>query len=102
MLNSVVVTYSIKPEAKDEHVKLIEAVFAQLSKETPDNIDYQVMCLEDGVSFVHMSTAETADGSNPLPHFSAFQEFNRNIADRVTAMPKPASGTLVASYKGRG
>jgi len=101
MLNNVVVTYTVRPEAKGEHVRLIEAVFAQLQAERPDNIDYQVMCLEDGVSFVHMSTADTPDGSNPIPQFAAFKEFSRNIADRISAMPTPASAEVVGNYHGR-
>jgi hypothetical protein len=101
MLNNVVVSYSIHPEAKAEHVRLIEAVFAQLQTELPDNIDYQVMCLQDGVSFVHMSTADTPDGSNPIPKLSAFAEFGRDIADRVTSMPTPSASQIVGSYHGR-
>jgi hypothetical protein len=101
MLNNVVVTYSIKPEAKQEHIRLIEGVFAQLRQENPNNVDYKVMCLEDGVSFVHMSSADTPDGSNPLPQMSAFKEFSRNISERVTSMPNPKSGTIIGSYNGR-
>ena len=68
MITSVVVTYRVLPEAVAEHVRLIEAVFEQLRSEKPTGVlDYQVRCLEDGVSFVHVSTADTSDGSNPLP-----------------------------------
>jgi hypothetical protein len=101
MINNVVVTYTIRPEAKEEHVRFIEAVFAQLSKEKPNNVDYQVMCLDDGVSFVHMSSADTADGSNPLPKLSAFKEFSKNISERVTSMPNPTSATVIGSYHGK-
>jgi hypothetical protein len=101
VLNNVVVTYAVHPEAKAEHVRLIEAVFAQLRADLPDNIDYQVMCLADGVTFVHMSTADTPDGSNPIPELAAFKAFSRDIADRVTAMPTPAAGEVVGSYHGR-
>jgi len=98
MLTNVVVTYTIDPKAKEEHIRLIEGVFAQLSKDNPNNIDYQVMCLEDGVSFVHMSSAETPNGSNPIPQLSAFKDFAQNISKRVTTMPKSISGTLIGSY----
>lgn len=101
MLNNVVVTYTIRPEAKEEHVRLIEGVFAQLNKDHPNNVDYQVMCLEDGVSFVHMSSGETPDGSNPITELSAFKEFSQNIAERVVTMPKPSSATLIGSYRGK-
>ncbi|NYE95007.1 hypothetical protein FHU41_001228 [Psychromicrobium silvestre] len=102
MLNNVVVTYTVNPQSKAEHIRLIEAVFAQLQTEQPDNIDYQVMCLEDGVTFVHMSSAETPDGSNPIPKLSSFQDFGRDIASRVTTMPAPAAAEVVGNYHGRG
>ncbi|HEY3036354.1 MAG TPA: hypothetical protein VGJ54_17065 [Streptosporangiaceae bacterium] len=67
MISSVVVSYQVRPEAVAEHVRLIEAVFAQLHAEQPDNVEYKVVRLADGVSFVHVSSADTPDGSNPLP-----------------------------------
>jgi hypothetical protein len=101
VINRVVVTYSIRPETRDEHVRLIEGVFAQLNAEAPSNVDYQVLCREDGVSFVHMSSAETEDGSNPIPQLAAFQEFQRNIADRLTGPPHSSDATVLAEYRGR-
>jgi hypothetical protein len=101
MLSNVVVIYTVLPDAKVEHVRLIEAVFAQLQAERPDNIDYQVMCLEDGVTFVHTSTAETPDGSNPLPELDAFKQFGRGIADRVSTLPSANAAEVVGNYRGR-
>ena len=73
MISSVVVSYKVRPEAVDEHVRLIEGVFEQLQAEQPDNVEYKVIRLDDGVSFVHVSTADTPDGSNPLPELEAFR-----------------------------
>jgi len=61
LISSVVVSYTVKPEAVAEHVRLIEGVFEQLRAERPDNVEYKVMRLDDGVSFVHVSTADTAE-----------------------------------------
>jgi hypothetical protein len=72
VITSVDVTYQVPPDAAAEDVRLIEAVFEQLRAERPPGVlDYQVRCLEDGVSFVHVSTADTPDGSNPLPNLAA-------------------------------
>lgn len=101
MINNVVVTYSVRPDARDEHVRLIEAVFAQLAAERPDDVDYQVLCLDDGVSFVHVATADTADGSSPIPKLAAFQEFSREIAGRVTGPPASSGASVVGEYRGR-
>ena len=71
MISSVVVSYQVKPAALAEHVRLIEAVFEQLQAEQPDNVEYKVMCLADGVSFVQRDRRlTTPDGSNPLPGLS--------------------------------
>jgi hypothetical protein len=98
LISSVVVSYRVRPEAVAEHVRLINAVFEQLHTEQPTNIEYKVMCLEDGVSFVHVSTADTPDGSNPLPQLSAFQEFGRDSAARVATTPVPTPATVIGAY----
>jgi hypothetical protein len=50
------------------------------------------------VSFVHLSSAETPDGSNPLPEMAAFKEFGRDIAARVATAPVPAAADIIGSY----
>jgi hypothetical protein len=99
LISSVVVTYTVRPEAVAEHVRLIEAVFEQLRAEQPDNIEYKVMRLDDGVSFVHVSTADTPDGSNPLPQLTAFREFGKDSADRVATTPVPTAADIIGSYR---
>jgi hypothetical protein len=101
VIKRVVVTYAIRPECRDEHVSLIEGVFAQLHAETPETVDYQVLCREDGVSFVHLSSHDTEDGSNPIPNLAAFAEFQRDIASRLTGPPQSSEATVIAEYRGR-
>jgi hypothetical protein len=98
VISSVVVSYQVRPEAVAEHVRLIEAVFGQLHAEHPDNVEYKVVRLEDGVSFVHVSSADTPDGSNPLPELAAFKEFGRDSAARVATTPVPIAADIVGSY----
>ncbi len=98
VITSVVVSYQVKPEAMAEHVRLIEAVFDQLRAERPANIEYKVVRLADGVSFVHLSSAETPDGSNPLPELAAFREFGRDSGDRVATQPAPTPADIIGSY----
>jgi hypothetical protein len=102
MRRSVVVTYQLRPEAYDEHVRLIEGVFEQLHREQPTDVAYQVLVLEDGVSFVHVSTSDTPDGASPLPGFEAFRRFNEDIAARVATPPKPTAATVVGAYRPSG
>jgi hypothetical protein len=98
VISSVVVSYQVRPEAAAEHVRLIEAVFEQLHAEQPGNVEYKVVRLDDGVSFVHLSSAETPDGSNPLSEMAAFKEFGRDIAARVATAPAPAAADIIGSY----
>jgi hypothetical protein len=98
VISNVVVSYRVKPEAVGEHVRLIEAVFDQLQAEQRTDVDYKVIRLEDGVSFVHMSTSDTPDGSSPLPTMSAFQEFGRALGERVATPPDAKPGDLVGTY----
>jgi len=99
--NNTVVTYTVRPGAHAEHVRLIERVFAQLQTERPGNVDYQVLCLADGVSFVHVSNHDTADGSSPLPALSAFKEFTSDLAQRVATPPTASDAKAIGTYRGR-
>lgn len=99
MHNHTVVTYTIRPDAYAEHVRLIERVFAQLGEECPGNVDYQVLCLADGVSFVHVSNQDTDDGSSPLPALSTFKEFTSGLAQRVATPPAPSDATTIGTYR---
>jgi hypothetical protein len=98
MISNIVVSYTVKPEAVEEHLRLIEGVFTQLHGEAPANIEYKVLQLDDGVSFVHVSTAETDDGSNPLPELAAFKAFAQDLGARVATPPGPAAASIVGSY----
>ena len=98
VISSVVVSYQVRPEAVAEHVRLIKAVFEQLQAEQPGNVEYKVVRLDDGVSFVHVSSADTPDGSNPLPDRASFKEFGRDSAARVATAPVPTAADIIGSY----
>jgi hypothetical protein len=98
VISNIVVSYQVRPEAVSEHIRLIEGVFEQLHTEQPANLEYKVVRLDDGISFVHISTADTPDGSNPLPNMTAFQEFSRNAGGRVATPPTPTAADIIGSY----
>ena len=98
MISNVVVTYAVKPECVEEHVALIEAIFSQLDGEQISTVDYKVLRLADGVSFVHVSTADTPDGCNPLPELSSFQAFAAGLPNRVATPPVPSGADIIGSY----
>jgi len=98
MSASVVVTYRVRPEAVEEHLALVQGVFAQLRDEARTDVSYEVLRLADGVGFVHVSTAHTTDGSNPLPELAAFRAFTADLASRVEAPPLASPADVVATY----
>ncbi len=102
LISSVVVSYQVRPEAVAEHVRLIKAIFEQLQAEQPSNVEYKVMCLQDGVSFVHVSTADTPDGSNPLPELTSFRAFGKDSAARVATAPMPTAAEIIGTYQPAG
>jgi hypothetical protein len=99
VINSVVVSYTIKPECLEEHVQLIEGVFDQLRTEAPATVEYKVMRLDDGVSFVHVSTADTPDGANPLPELAAFKAFQQDLGARLATPPNASGASAVGNYR---
>jgi hypothetical protein len=94
----VVVRYKVKPELADANTRLIERVFAELEAQRPEGIRYASLSLEDGVSFVHIASIESADGSNPLAAIPSFAAFTRDIADRCDEPPVALDATVVGSY----
>ncbi|MEJ6021348.1 hypothetical protein [Ramlibacter sp. PS4R-6] len=85
-MRTVLVRYKVKPDAAAENERLIGAVFAQLERDTPEGLRYQVFKGADGVSFTHVSAFDTNDG-NPLTKLTAFKAFTAGIAERCEEPP---------------
>lgn len=84
--------------AADENQKRIEAVFAELERDRPDNVSYLVLRLEDD-SFVHVSFHDHSDDEpNPIASTEAFGQFQSGLADRRTGQLDQQTATLVGSY----
>jgi hypothetical protein len=96
MSKAAVIRYRTKPEAADENQRLIEKVFAELATTEPAGLTYTSVRLADGVSFVHVVTGQN-DG---LVQLAAFQEFQRNLSDRLETAPERDDGTPIGSYGG--
>ena len=74
-------------------------MFAQLANESPAGLHYATFKQDDGVSFVHIASVETADGGNPLNAMSAFNEFTDQIRDRCEESPVAVDLREVGSYR---
>jgi hypothetical protein len=97
-MSVVVVRYKAKPDRADENQAFIEKVFAELDTSEPDGLRYMTLRLADGVSFVHVASVETQDGTNPLATTAAFQEFQREVAERCEEQPQVMGATVVGSF----
>lgn len=98
-MTATVVRYKTKPDRADENQALIEKVFGELAAASPPGLRYSSFRLADGVSFVHVASVETDDGTNPLLATPAFSEFLREIKDRCDEGPVASDATVVGSYR---
>lgn len=98
-MKRVLVRYRVKPDRADENQGLIEKVFDQLKAEAPSGVRYASFRLEDDVTFVHIASIETADGSNPLPGLDAFKAFTQDIPERCDEPPVAMAMTEIGSYR---
>jgi hypothetical protein len=97
-MGKVVVRYKVKPERVEENERLIGRVYEELAESAPEGFRYATFRLDDGVSFVHIASIDTSDGSNPLRAIAAFAEFGRDIAERCDEPPVVHDSQLVGSY----
>jgi hypothetical protein len=98
-MSVTVVRYRTKADRADENQALIEKVFAGLEIDGPDGLHYASFRLADGVSFVHVASVESGDGTNPLTSSPAFAAFVSHIGDRVEEAPVSSDATVVGSYR---
>jgi len=98
-VKKLIVRYKVKADKADENEKFIRKVFEELHKNRLDGLRYACFKLSDGVSFVHIVSIETTDGTNPLIETPAFKSFNAAIKDRCEEQPVLTEITEVGSYR---
>jgi hypothetical protein len=91
-----VIRYRTRPDAAEENVRLVEAVYAALAEARPRDFEYATYRLDDGATFVHV--ARLPDTENPLAALPAFADFQRGLAERCIKQPAPSGATVVGSY----
>lgn len=98
-MKRVIVRYKVKADRSTENVEFVKSVFAELAASAPHGLRYATFQAEDGVSFTHVASIETADGSNPLAATAAFKTFQAEIKDRCEVPPSATVVDLVGSYR---
>lgn len=74
-------------------------MFEELAASAPDGLRYATFRADDGVSFTHLASIETEDGTNPLASTQAFQDFQSAIKDRCEVPPRVTTVELVSNYR---
>jgi hypothetical protein len=98
-MRQVMVRYTVKPERAAENEQLVRAVYEELARTEPDGLRYATYRLDDGVTFIHIASSDTADGRSPLADVEAFKRFQEHIADRVEEGPVVSELSQVGSYR---
>ncbi|MDH3676538.1 MAG: hypothetical protein OES12_13665 [Anaerolineae bacterium] len=98
MMKQVLVRYKVKADRAAENEDYIKKVFEELKQTGPQGLRYASFKLDDGVSFVHLASIETEDGSNPLAESAAFKAFQAEIKDRCEEPPVAVDLNKIGSY----
>lgn len=98
-MNRVMVRYKVSQNKAQENIEYIQNVFGGLERTKPEGLRYASFQLEDGVSFIHIASIETEDGSNPLPSFDEFKAFTQDIAARCDEPPVASAAETIGSYR---
>src|SRR6266511_2018419 len=98
-MKHVIVRYRVKPERAAENEELVRAVYTELHQTRPAGLHYATFQLDDGVSFVHLASTDSADGPSPLSEVQAFKRFQEKIDDRCEEGPAVSSVREIGSYR---
>ncbi len=97
-MKRVLVQYKVKADKAGENIEFIEKVFKELYENNPNGLRYASFSKPDGLSFVHIASIETEDGSNPLSNSTAFAQFQKEIKERCEVLPVAVELTEIGSY----
>jgi hypothetical protein len=99
MQKRLVTRYAMKStEDADENQRRVEAVFAELAGNKPDNVSYIVLRLADD-SFVHLSFHDHGDDEvNPIASTAAFAHFQDGHETRREGGVDQQTASLVGAY----
>ena len=97
-MGSSMVRYKVRPERAAENESLVRAVYEELNRERPGELQYATFRLPDGVSFMHI-VVETDEPGRILGEVAAFQAFVADIAARCDEPPAVTDLILIGSYR---
>ena len=97
-MHGVQVTYTVKEGRVSENEALVVAVYDKLREMAAPGIMYGTFKKDDGRTFVHLAFFESPEHQQRFGANPAFQEFQREIADRCEIPPQAEPLDRLDSY----
>jgi hypothetical protein len=98
MRRAAVVQYHTSPDSAQDNRSLIQDVLIELAASDPGGLDYQVFQFDDGMGFLHVALFDGT--TDPFAGCGAYQEFHRELQQRLAAPPVTTRAVLIGSYFG--
>ena len=80
------VRYRVRPDALEEHLELLHAVFAELDEVRPEGMRWESFRMEDGVSFVELAEVDVGGRFSQLETWSAYRGTHDDRCDEPLQM----------------
>ncbi|PZW04031.1 hypothetical protein SAMN05443287_101783 [Micromonospora phaseoli] len=94
-METLLITYRVRPERLDEHLLLFAAVSEELARTRPTGLRYLSLRLDDGLSFVDVVMGPELP--EPLPSLESFRRFRSGLEERCEQ--RDTTGfTVLGSY----
>jgi hypothetical protein len=97
-MRRIMVRYRVHPDRAADNEGLVTQVYAALTAARPAGLRYATYKLADGVSFVHLMSAETPEANEVLRQLPAFKAFTAGIKERCVEQAVTTEMTEVGRY----
>jgi hypothetical protein len=95
-MRTTLIRYRTHTDSADENQQAVEAVFAELSKNSPAGLRYAALRAPDA-TFYHLVMAETE--TTPLTALDSFRRFREGLPARCAEPPSSVDPVLVGDYR---
>ncbi len=81
-MDRLLLHYTVRPEARQEHLQLLRAVYEELEHLGPDDFSWVTYQLEEENEFLEVATAPALPG--PLPELATFRAYRAGLEERCS------------------
>lgn len=91
------VKYTVKPDRVAENEQQIQELFDELRSAQRDGLQYTVLKLDDGVTFIHLISHEGQRGHMAERQRDALRALHAGLRDRCDEPPTRSEVTVIGS-----